>query len=370
MRGFLTILIAATLVASCGEKTVTKPPADGIAVGMARRDFHDADRTSWDGAASRPLATTIWYPAEAAAKMSEVAFPADNPLFVGGWAAKDAALADGGKLPLVVLSHGTGGSAFQMMWLGRRLAAKGFVVAAVDHHGNTAAEAKFDPRGFMMPWERALDISATIDAILDDSQFGPRIDASRIGAAGFSLGGYTVAALAGGMTSLAQFEAFCAGGAKDATCDPQPEYPKAAEEFAAMLHDDPSLAVGVARHKLSFADPRIKSFILIAPALGQAITDESLLRIKAPVLILFGDADTIVPPAANAERIASKIRTSKFQSFKGAGHYVFLNECSPKARKSVGVCRDAPGVSRAEIHDEAARLASIHFSDSLGDGRP
>jgi predicted dienelactone hydrolase len=35
--------------------------------------------------------------------------------------------------PLVLLPHGTGGSAVHMMWLGYYLAARGYIVAAVNH---------------------------------------------------------------------------------------------------------------------------------------------------------------------------------------------------------------------------------------------
>ena len=56
------------------------------------------------------------------------------------------------------------------------MAANGYIVAAVDHHGNTAAEEKFDPRGFRMPWERAKDLSTVIDLLLADPQWGPQID--------------------------------------------------------------------------------------------------------------------------------------------------------------------------------------------------
>jgi len=47
-------------------------------------------------------------------------------------------------------------------------------------------------------WERARDLSAVIDGMLSDPTFMPRIDRQRIGAAGFSLGGYTMIAIAQG----------------------------------------------------------------------------------------------------------------------------------------------------------------------------
>ena len=50
----------------------------------------------------------------------------------------------GSKRPLVLLSHGTGGSAVMLAWLGETLARAGYVVAAINHHGNTATEDEAD----------------------------------------------------------------------------------------------------------------------------------------------------------------------------------------------------------------------------------
>ncbi|MGA2871686.1 MAG: peptidase, partial [Verrucomicrobiota bacterium] len=63
---------------------------------------------------------------------------------------------------------------------------------------------------------------AVIDAVLDDKTFGSQIDRARIGAAGHSLGGYTVIVVAGGITNPAQLQAFCRSPAADASCKPPP----------------------------------------------------------------------------------------------------------------------------------------------------
>jgi predicted dienelactone hydrolase len=96
----------------------------------------------------------------------------------------------GSPLSLIVLSHGTGGSAQMMAWLGRALASRGYIAAAVNHPGNNALE-EYTAEGFLIWWERARDLTSVIDMLVGDSQFGRLIDRSRIGAAGFSLGGYT-----------------------------------------------------------------------------------------------------------------------------------------------------------------------------------
>ncbi|PYO09275.1 MAG: hypothetical protein DMD75_16240 [Candidatus Rokuibacteriota bacterium] len=114
------------------------------------------------------------------------------------WNAQKAPLsAAATKRPLIVLSHGTGGGAATMAWLAETLASNGYIVAAVNNHGNTAAEPSYQLHGFMLWWERARDISVLIDRLVADPQSGAHIDRSRIGVAGFSLGGYTALAMVG-----------------------------------------------------------------------------------------------------------------------------------------------------------------------------
>src|SRR6185436_10580607 len=92
------------------------------------------------------------------------------------------------RFPLVLVSHGNGGSAAQMAWLGTVLARAGFIAAAIDHPGNTSA-GKPTVQGFTEWWFRPPALSAALDRVMSDSTFGARIDRDRIGAAGFSRGG-------------------------------------------------------------------------------------------------------------------------------------------------------------------------------------
>ena len=74
-----------------------------------------------------------------------------------------------------------------MAWLARALAARGYIVAAPNHPGNNALE--YTAEGFLVWWERARDLTTVVDTLLGDSELASRIEATRIGAAGFSLGG-------------------------------------------------------------------------------------------------------------------------------------------------------------------------------------
>ena len=83
---------------------------------------------NWRGADDHTLSGIIWYPAEDSdlGEKDQYIGLADAPLFYAGRAAKDATSSPqhSAKFPLVALSHGTGGSALQMAWLGTHLAAR------------------------------------------------------------------------------------------------------------------------------------------------------------------------------------------------------------------------------------------------------
>ncbi len=354
-------LLATLYLASCTDRTLS---AAGSAVGLVRLSMTDPDRQDWQGSGERPLVTTMWYPATDGAAMTKIVIPPEQPVFIGGFAARNAGLSDAHETyPLILMSHGTGGAGMQMMWLARALAEEGYIVAAVDHHGNTAAEAAFDPRGFRMPWERARDITAVLDQLLTDPEWGPRIESSQIGAAGFSLGGYTVTALAGGQIDFDQFEAFCSGADRDATCADQGEFPEAGKQFTAMLERDPELRSRMAEHKASYRDERIHAVVALAPALGQAFTRDSLSTIAIPFLLIIGSADDVAPPTTNAQYISREVPNARLLLIPDAGHYVFLNRCNRRGKRFVPVCRDDSATVRDHAH-EVARAEAIEFFDT------
>ncbi|MDP1013597.1 hypothetical protein Q6293_28055, partial [Klebsiella pneumoniae] len=65
------------------------------------------------------------------------------------------------QYPLLLLSHGTGGTASSLDWMAAALSANGYIVAGVNHPGNTALEP-LTREGFMLWWERATDVSEVL----------------------------------------------------------------------------------------------------------------------------------------------------------------------------------------------------------------
>lgn len=123
------------------------------------------------------------------------------------WLPPDAA---GGKLPVLLFSHGFHGCATQSRFLMEAFARAGYLVAAPNHrdatcHGGAQGCGDRPAVPFKQPelWnadsyrDRADDLRSLLDALRADPRFAPRADFSRIGLVGHSLGGYTVLGLAG-----------------------------------------------------------------------------------------------------------------------------------------------------------------------------
>jgi dienelactone hydrolase len=166
-----------------------------------------------DSARNRALALELWYPATDAHQGQDLVDPTRDrydllPGFppVSQDAVREAALRSG-RYPLILFSHGFGGHRRQSTFLCTHLASHGYVVAAVDHTGNTVADMMMmffrmqsgesvpDPLGGIAEFValRPPDVQFVLDALLDGivPELGPAIDPTRVGMSGHSFGGWT-----------------------------------------------------------------------------------------------------------------------------------------------------------------------------------
>ncbi|GLQ52130.1 alpha/beta hydrolase family protein [Dyella flava] len=334
-------------------------------VGESGRLFHPDKARDWRGAKTQALLVRIWYPVDRSVteQPHDIGAPG-HPIFEGHPVAADAPLSPGkARYPLLLMSHGTGGSADSLDWLGAALAAQGYIVAAVNHPGNTALEP-LTAEGFLLWWERATDVSEVLDGLLHDAVLGPHIDMQRVGAVGFSLGGYTVLELAGARTHRLAFEHFCVSPAADAICHP-PEAQGLTHADGFALAPSPQTDASIAHSDDSYRDPRIKAVFAIAPALGEAFNASSFADVRIPIALLAGSADTTVPLGTNAERFARFMPNAKLTLLPGAGHYTFLDVCTPNVGDQPFFCKDGPGVDRTAIHAEAIAQVAAFFAKTL-----
>ena len=158
-------------------------------------------------------AVAVWYPT--ASHVAEYSYRRNFSSMVGLDA--PASTVCGKRVPLVVFSHGDLGCGLQSVGFTEELAKHGYIVAAPDHADaffcHTVPPASptlpFQQPNFLKPetWsdatlaDRREDLEVVIDGLLSHPDFRDVIDAERIGAAGHSLGGYTVVGMAGGWTT-------------------------------------------------------------------------------------------------------------------------------------------------------------------------
>lgn len=176
------------------------------AVGVRTVDVTDAAR-------SRYLPVEVWYPASAASagKDTDEATMDSYDLLPGFPPSRQAAVRDAelaaGRFPVVIFSHGFGGHRRQSTFLCTHLASHGYVVAAMDHTGNTVMDMAQMTLAVMMgepmpetgPMIAGLIESRPVDAafVLDRLLAGDlgipasALDESRVGMAGHSFGGWT-----------------------------------------------------------------------------------------------------------------------------------------------------------------------------------
>ena len=332
-------------------------------VGLRTLPYCDKTRTNWEGTAPRPMGTDIWYPAVDTAVATEIFFgPQDAPLFKAGLAARQAGLVPSpAEFPLIMLSHGTGGSAFHFGWLASFLASKGYIVAGVNHHGNTALEP-YSTQGFLLWWERAKDLTTVLTRILEDVTFGARINRQKIGAAGFSLGGTTAIVLAGGLIDLQALGAVYQTE-RDILRLMPPEFP----DSSAFLSLFRSLVESDTSHQASYHDERVRAAFAIAPALGESFTASGLASVEIPIKIVVGEADASTPAPTNGGRFASLIKQAELVILEGqVAHYTFLAEATALGKQvAPEICVDHPSVNRPYIHKRVSECVSEFFDKQL-----
>ncbi|WP_374729899.1 alpha/beta hydrolase family protein, partial [Caballeronia terrestris] len=144
-----------------------------------------------------PLTVGIWYPTNAPA--IEHSLGNNTQLVAQG------APIEGHDLPLIVMSHGGGGWYDSHYDTALALAHAGFVAAGVSHAGDT-----FDDQTRVLQlWRRPMQLHRLVDYMLEEWFGHVDLDNARVGAFGFSNGGFTVLVAAGGKPDLSQIAPYC-----------------------------------------------------------------------------------------------------------------------------------------------------------------
>ena len=309
------------------------------------------------------LRITLWYPAAPTAEEQDLTIgPPDNPLFFVGESAPDAAFADDQRRPVILLSHGFGGTARMMGWFGTVLAQQGYIVVAVDHPGNNGLDP-MTVAGAVMFWERPGDLAAALARVRTDPDLYRHLDLSRVGVAGFSAGGFTSLVAAGARVDLARLTAFCAERPSDGVCAPQKEFTVTPQEAQAFLAG-PEIAPRAARAGDDLSLPEVRAAFVMAPAIVQALDPGSLRAMRTPVSIILGDSDVVAPPNTNGGVAVRAIPGARMKVLAGVGHYDFLARCTAAGQRVVPLCPTE--VPRGETHRATLEAALRFFAQTIG----
>ena len=307
-----------------------------------------------DSTRNRPLKTEICYPTRDTTKVNITSeYPFKLPP-----TSKDAEFIFK-KFPLILLSHGTGGNRISLMWLACELASNGFIVLAVDHYGNTL-DNKI-PENFVKVWDRPLDFSFSLDNILNKPKFNSIIDSTKIGMAGFSLGGYTTLALAGGMLDYQLLKDF------SITEEGKSEF-NVPEIGDVSKFISPEIVKKGNNNFKNLKDDRITAFVAMAPAIGQGFQlKEQFKNVNDSILIIGAQKDERAPIESNAKHYHKLIKTSNYIELKGdIGHYIFMNEAKSGLKRAAPlIFKDSKTINRFDEHHKMAKIIINFFGGQL-----
>ena len=286
-----------------------------------------------------PVEVGVWYPTEAK--------PAFMPLGSWGHTVAAGASVAGTRLPLIVMSHGNGGFFGGHADTAQALTEAGFVVAALTHPGDNYRDQS---RATAMS-DRPAALSALIGWMLDASPLRGALHPERVGAFGFSSGGFTVLAAAGGEPDLTRMANHCQAHPGNFDCALTASHPIPASTLAARwVHD-----------------PRIKAVVSAAPALGFAFGQTGLAGITARVQLWKAADDEILPGDDYAEAVHRDLgRPHDYRVVAGARHFDFLTPCdAPPPGGAEALCASAPGFDRRAFHRDFNAAVVAFFARQL-----
>jgi len=114
----------------------------------------------------------------------------------------------GNRLPLVLISHGTGGSEGSHYDTALALAAEGFVVVALTHTGDNYRDQSYVGNRMNLT-DGSRQVNVVLSYMLSTWTQHDRLDPARVGMFGFSLGGFTTLVEIGGIPETGRMRDLC-----------------------------------------------------------------------------------------------------------------------------------------------------------------
>lgn len=287
------------------------------------------------GGQDKTLTVAVWYPTAANPKSHNYGGPTN-----GNVAVDAIPLAEGGPYPLLVFSHGYGGSGLAAVFFTEALAARGWIVACPDHNDRysavrirTGQQKDYDRLGLLQhakeitlsgPGDREKylyrldEMRLALDGMLTSDTFGKLIDRDRIAVGGHSFGGFTALGLCGTIKE---------------------------------------------RH-----DPCIKAVLLFSTgAGGYLFSEDELEAVRIPSMLFMGEREedqlrgSKTMPELSAKIYRNVSSPKYFLEVKGASHFSFNNRFADNQRTQL--------LSGTEEQFEVIRRYSIAFLEKYVAGR-
>jgi predicted dienelactone hydrolase len=263
-------------------------------------------------------------------------------------ATRDCAVA-GQSLPLIVISHGQGGTRLGHHDTATALADAGFVVASFNHPGDSFGDdASTNDIGTFEA--RPAQVSRVITHMVSQWKHRDVIDAQSIGVFGFSRGGYTALALAGAVPSATASASRLCGFWRSLVIPMCRQIDRSGAQLKAR------------------ADPRVKAVVAADPL--NLFDASSFAAVTAPVQLWASELGGAGVELAHVESIRTSLpRTPEFAVAKGAGHFAFLAPCPDEISKEArALCEDPKGFDRPRWHATMNRAVSAFFTRTLRTG--
>lgn len=308
------------------------------------------------GAENKPARAALYYTTDDAARLIPMG-PFPQHVAINGTPASQFK-------GLIVISHGTVSTPIGFATLAQTLARNGYLVASVEHVGDTWQDQSLRATPTRYFAERPRQVSRVIDALLADPQWRKRIATGAdgqalIGAMGHSAGGYTVLALAGGKPVLSRLRQHCeANAAQD---------PVLCNVSHAMGSGTTQPGAADGQEEPVQADPRVRAVMALAP-LGVLFSASSLANITVPMAIYTGEEDTFLVPRFHAQWVMQNLRgtNATLNIVPNAGHYAFMNTPTIDLPSPDGsVARDPQDFDRAAFLDRFAQESVTFFEKHL-----
>ncbi len=214
-----------------------------------------------------------------------------------------------------------------------------------------------------MHWQRPQDVSFAIDRLSEEGLFNTELKTDKVIMLGHSSGGFTSFAMVGARLEAGKSEAYCASN--KAKMDKGCHYGQQSKRKP--MSEEARETIGLQQAQMQ--DERVAAVIALDPALGHALSEQSLAKIKVPALVIGSVNNDFLPYTAHAKYYADHTPGANLVGIEqGAGHFVYIDQCDHDRKvKGISLCKDSEGVDRKAIQKQLlGHIFSFIYRNGLG----